>query len=79
MILRRPYAFLIKHFRLIHLILFALLAIITYNASTVLNFFKDYITANGNMEILSSNYINKEFIFYIIIFKFSKSSSTSSL
>ena len=58
MILRRPYAFLIKHFRLIHLILFALLAIITYNASTVLNFFKDYITANGNMEILSSNYIN---------------------
>ena len=58
MILKRPYAFLIKHFRLIHLILFALLAIITYNASTVLNFFKDYITANGNMEILSSNYIN---------------------
>ena len=58
MILRRPYAFLIKHFRLIHLILFALLAVITYNASTVLNFFKDYITANGNMEILSSNYIN---------------------
>ena len=58
MIIRRPYAFLIKHFRLIHLILFALLAIITYNASTVLNFFKDYITANGNMEILSSNYIN---------------------
>lgn len=58
MILRRPYAFLIKHFRLIHLILFALLAVITYNASTVLNFFKDYITVNGNMEILSSNYIN---------------------
>lgn len=58
MILRRPYAFLIKHFRLIHLILFALLAVITYNASTVLNFFKDYITANGNMEILYSNYIN---------------------
>ena len=58
MILRRPYAFLIKHFRLIHLILFALLAVITYNASTVFNFFKDYITANGNMEILSSNYIN---------------------
>lgn len=58
MILKRPYAFLIKHFRLIHLILFALLAIITYNASIVLNFFKDYITANGNMEILSSNYIN---------------------
>ena len=58
MILRRPYAFLIKHFRLIHLILFALLAVITYNASTLLNFFKDYITANGNMEILSSNYIN---------------------
>lgn len=58
MILRRPYAFLIKHFRLIHLVLFILLAFITYNANNVLDFFKEYITANGNIEVLSSNYIN---------------------
>ena len=58
MILRRPYAFLIKHFRLIHLILFILLAFITYNANNVLDFFKEYISANGNIEVLSSNYIN---------------------
>lgn len=58
MILRRPYAFLIKHFRLIHLILFGILAFITYKANIILNFFKDYISANGNIEILSSNYIS---------------------
>lgn len=58
MILRRPYAFLIKHFRLIHLILFAIFVFITYNANTILSFFKDYITNNGNIEIISSNYIN---------------------
>lgn len=58
MILRRPYAFLIKHFRLIHLILFGILAFITYKASTILNFFKEYISTSGNMEVLSTNYIN---------------------
>lgn len=64
MILKRPYAFLIKHFRLIHLILFTLFAFITYNANTILSFFKEYITNNGNMEVISSSYINT-FIYII--------------
>ena len=63
MILKRPYAFLIKHFRLIHLIMFSILLYITINARNILNFFKDYITYNGNIEIISSNYIN----YYIFI------------
>lgn len=63
MILRRPYAFLIKHFRLIHLIMFSILLFIIINARNILNFFKDYITYNGNIEIISSNYIN----YYIFI------------
>lgn len=58
MILRRPYAFLIKHFRLIHLILFFIFAFMTYNANNILNFFKEYVSNNGNIEIISANYIN---------------------
>ena len=34
MVFRRPYAFLIKHFRLIHIILFILFAYITFKANS---------------------------------------------
>ena len=63
MILRRPYAFLIKHFRLIHLIIFGILLYITLKARDILNFFKDYIVYNGNIEVISSNYIS----YYIFV------------
>lgn len=66
MILRRPYAFLIKHFRFIHLILFVMFAYITYMANNMLLFFKDYINNNGGVEVLSSEYINY-FIYISII------------
>lgn len=68
MILRRPYAFLIKHFRLIHMIIFILMAYITYKSNNVLTFFNDYITLDGNIEVLSSNYINTYiYLFPVII------------
>lgn len=57
MIFRKPYAFLIKYFKLIHLILFTLIAFLTYRANLLLNFFKDYIGGSVK-EIISSNYIN---------------------
>lgn len=56
MILRRPYAFLIKHFRFVHLILCILSIYLTIKASNIVNFFKDYISFNGNMEVIASNY-----------------------
>jgi len=58
MILRRPYAFLIKYFRLIHLVLFGLFGYVTYKANNILSFFKDYISNNGNFVIDSSEYIS---------------------
>ncbi len=58
MVLRRPYAFLIKYFKVIHLILFGLLVYITMSASGVLNFFRDYINSNGNMEVIASKYFS---------------------
>lgn len=42
MILRKPYAFLIKHFRLIHLILAVLVCYSIYRTKLVLDFFNDY-------------------------------------
>lgn len=68
MILKRPYAFLIKHFRLIHLIIFALFVYLTIKANNILSFFKDYITYKGSLDIISNDYINVWiFIFSILI------------
>lgn len=66
MILKRPYAFLIKHFRLIHLIIFGLLVYLTYSLNNILSFFKEYIRLNGNIEVIASNYVNS----YIFISAF---------
>lgn len=67
MILRRPYAFLIKHFKLIHLILFGLMVYITITANNVLKFFKEYISTNGNMEVIASNYISSLIVVVILL------------
>lgn len=66
MILRRPYAFLIKYFRVIHIILFMFFVYITYKANNILTFFKDYISYNGNIEVISSEYISY-FIFVSVL------------
>ena len=58
MILRKPYAFLIKHFRLIHLFMFVLMAYMTYKANNMLSFFKDYIEANGIIGVAESSYFS---------------------
>lgn len=42
MILRKPYAFFIKHFRLIHLILASLIVYSLYRTKIVLDFFNEY-------------------------------------
>ncbi len=45
MILRKPYAFIIKHFKLLHLILTVLLGISVYRISYILNFLKEYLNS----------------------------------
>lgn len=42
MIVRKPYAFLIKHFRMIHLFLFICLGVILANSVSLMNFLDDY-------------------------------------
>lgn len=45
MIFRKPYKFLIKHFRLIHLILCTLIAYLIYKNKFITTFFNDYINS----------------------------------
>jgi len=51
MILRKPYAFLIKYFKVIHLVLTVLLAFILYKTNDLLNFFNEYLSS-GNYGVL---------------------------
>ncbi len=57
MILRKPYAFLIKHFRLIHLIICLLLLFLINNTNGVLDFFKGYISGDIT-DFVVTDYIN---------------------
>lgn len=56
MILKKPYAFLIKHFKGIHLILSLLMIYIAYKINNILNFVKGYINNSVNPS-LATNYI----------------------
>ena len=67
MVFRRPYAFLIKYFRLIHIILFILFAYITFKANSILTFFKDYINYKGSMEIISSDDIKRNLNYFMLL------------
>lgn len=69
MILKKPYAFLIKHFRLINLILGLLMGFVFYKTYQVLNFFNQYIHNNymGNFDHgFYQSYIS--FLLYLVLF-----------
>lgn len=57
MILRKPYAFLIKYFRLIHLFICLLMIFLISKTNNVLTFFKDYMN-NDIFKVNVSEYIN---------------------
>ena len=57
MILRKPYAFLIKNFKLIHLFISLLVIFLKNKTNNILNFFKDYIN-DRIIEVNPLEYIN---------------------
>ena len=64
MILKKPYAFLIKHFKLIHAILTILYVYLAFYISSVLNYYNNFI--NGTVGKISAiNYINN--LPYIVV------------
>lgn len=64
MILKKPYAFLIKYFKIIHLICLILITIITYNFQKVVTFFTNYNNTTTIGEKAGSTYIS--FIFLVL-------------
>ena len=66
MVLRRPYAFLIKHFRLIHLIITAIFVYIALETRKIYKFINTVIELNNN-KYNASMYIKYNIIIYIII------------
>ena len=61
MILKKPYAFLIKNFRLIHLILAVPMIYLAVKSTAIVNFFNDYVINNYSLTVfgdLSSIYVN---------------------
>lgn len=72
MILKKPYAFLIKHFRIIHLLLLIPMIYLVIESKGIVTFFSDYVNNSyhvTNIEIshLASNYINLFMYFAVIL------------
>ena len=70
MILKRPYAFLIKYFKLINLVLSILSGYIIYKTYNIVSFFNDYIHQNYSGNYYSGffeSYISP-FLFFILFF-----------
>ena len=59
MIVRKPYAFLIKHFKLIHFFMLLLSVYIIYRTNIIFEFIKEYVTTRKTLiaEYISSDYI----------------------
>lgn len=55
MILRKPYAFLIKHFKFIHFIMMSLMIFLIYQTNVLLSFFNEFISSQQT--IIGSNVI----------------------
>ncbi len=69
MIVRKPYAFLIKHFRLIHGLLFVMLVFIAIKSVSIYTFFNEYATRHyfTNTSTLVSEYISTLMFFVLIL------------
>ena len=66
-ILRKPYAFLIKHFRIIHLLLLAPILYLITKTFSIVDFFRSYVANNYSTNILNiaSTYVN--FFMYLAV------------
>ena len=74
MIVRKPYAFLIRNFKLIHFLILILLVYLIYRANLILGFFNSYVDTRQVVSIasLSLEYVpNLIFLFSILVIIFS--------
>lgn len=66
MILRKPYAFLIKHFKIIHFILCLLMIYVVYKINNISKFIADYINNVANTN-LATDYVGATIFISILI------------
>lgn len=72
MILKKPYAFLIRKFKIIHLIMSSLMIYLAFKTSHILSYLKEYISSSVILRENASNYFNSlMFLSVIIIVAFS--------
>jgi len=74
MILRKPYAIIIKYFKFIHIVVAALLAYIIYKTNLILSFLSGYMSTNTNVvgqDLISGLFNIYVFIIPIVIIIFS--------
>ena len=67
MILRKPYAFLIKHFKLIHIIILVCLSIMLLNLADISSLFRTLQSTSTYIYAGADVYINKSIYLFIII------------
>lgn len=67
MILKKPYAFLIKHFRVIHLLLLLPIAYLIHTTFRVVTFFRTYVSNNYTTTILNIATEHISFFMYIAV------------
>ena len=69
MILRKPYAFLIKHFKLIHIMMFLMLGYLVFPLRKLYIFFQGYAKTNNFTYInnMARTYISSIMIVFVII------------
>jgi hypothetical protein len=71
MILKKPYAFLIKNFKIIHLILFVIISFVTIRFGKLVSFFSDYLNDNIKVtEHMAPEYISTSYIIGILLIIF---------
>ena len=74
MILRKPYAFFIKHFRFFHFVMLVFLGLIVYRTNIVRTFFNEYLNAVAYIipeNIASSMFTNTTYIWGVTVILFS--------
>ena len=66
MVFKKPYAFLMKNFKIIHLILAIFSIYLIMRVNTILNFFELFIKGNVN-KVYAVDYISNFYIFIVIL------------
>ena len=67
MILRKPYAFLIKHFRIIHLLLLLPMAYLIHRTFLIVSFFRTYVKNNYTTTIIQIAAEHISFFMYLAV------------